>query len=151
MTVSDFELPLHDLDIVPGIPDANGWIRLATGDVSSPTYSGPVDLYIDGEYRVGINLLACYDHRHPGDRTRSPAGDAMFCQEVIRVLREGAKLPAEGDFELRPAAPDEQQEGDAVFASLYLADRDVSDTFAELWGAVLGDGGEVQFAGLRVV
>ena len=150
MTVADFVPPLHDLDIVPGIPDANGWIRLATGDVFSPTYSGPVDLYIDGEYGEHLNLIGCHDHRPLAGRNRLPAHDPVFRCEVVRVLREGAKLPAEGDFELRPAAPEEQQEGDAVFGFLYLTGRDISREIAELWGAVPGDESEASGVGLRV-
>lgn len=151
MMVADHEPALLDLDIVPGIPDANGWITLASGEVASPAYSGPVDVYVGGEYGEHLNLIACHDHRPLAGRNRPPAQDPVFRREVVRVLREAAKLPAAGDFELRPATPDEQQAGDAVFASLYTAGRDVSDAVAELWGAVPGDGDEVQFAVLRVV
>lgn len=140
----------HLPEVVSGLPDANGWIRLATGEVTSPAYRGSVDLYIGSEYESHLDLLACYDERHPGDQTHLPANDPVFRGEVIRVLSEAAKLPVEGDFDLLPADPDEQQEGDAVFASLTRNGRDVSEMFAELWGAVPGDGSEVPCVGMRV-
>lgn len=123
-------------DITPGRATGD-FIELAEGRVASPSYRGPVSIWIDAE-NIGLLDLRVEHEELPDQDAGGPvaADDPVFVQEVIRLLQKAGKLPPGDDFELHRAELGLQWPDLAVFESLTRAGLDVSRAAAIAWGAV---------------